>query len=410
MFYKAELDFLIALFHNYHIQALLLSTGDIDPSLIDMGLRRSLGMEQDYRTILHFMKEELQPRQLCLIRDSFCCSYYFLQLPDQAQNTILSVGPFLEQEMNPPMLPELMHKHDISPRLLSAVEKYYSSVPLIANEVPLLTILHTFAQKIWGEDENFVYQIHEFGFSAETVDRIASVDDSEQADPLFYMEMLEKRYERENSFLQAVSQGLAHKAEMLIGASQTFQMEQRSSDVLRNIKNYCIILNTLLRKAAESGSVHPFYIDKLSSAFAKRIESAASSDACRKLMREMIRKYSLLVKNHSTKGYSLLIQKVIIHVDSDLTADLNLNTIAVLLNVNPSYLSAQFKRETGSTLTDYVNRRRIEYALLLLNSSSLQVQTIAQYCGIPDVNYFTKLFKKYIHKTPREYRAEIMGR
>ena len=110
------------------------------------------------------------------------------------------------------------------------------------------------------------------------------------------------------------------------------------------------------------------------------------------------------------KGYSPLIQRVITRIDSDLTADLSLKAIASLLNVNPSYLSTQFKKETGSTLTDYVNRKRVEHAILLLNSTSMQIQTIALYCGIPDVNYFTKLFKKYINKTPKEYRAEITGR
>ena len=121
----------------------------------------------------------------------------------------------------------------------------------------------------------------------------------------------------------------------------------------------------------------------------------------------MVHKYCLLVKNHSMKGYSLLIQKVLVRIDSDLTADLSLKTQAALLNVNASYLSTLFKKETGQTLTDYVNKKRVEHALFLLNSSSMQIQTIAQYCGIPDVNYFTKIFKKYVGKTPKEYRDEI---
>ena len=107
------------------------------------------------------------------------------------------------------------------------------------------------------------------------------------------------------------------------------------------------------------------------------------------------------------KGYSLLIQKVLVRIDSDLTADLSLKTQAELLNVNASYLSTLFKKETGATLTDYVNKKRVEHALFLLNSSSMQIQTIAQYCGIPDVNYFTKIFKKYVGKTPKEYRDGI---
>ena len=104
------------------------------------------------------------------------------------------------------------------------------------------------------------------------------------------------------------------------------------------------------------------------------------------------------------KNYSPLIQKVLTTIDSELTADLSLNFQAKELNVNPSYLSSLFKKETGMTLTDYVNKKRAEHAARLLKTTSMQIQTIAQYCGILDVNYFTKVFKKYLGKTPKEYR------
>ena len=47
---------------------------------------------------------------------------------------------------------------------------------------------------------------------------------------------------------------------------------------------------------------------------------------------------------------------------------------------------------------------------MLLNSTSMQIQTIATHCGIPDLNYFTKVLKKYIQMTPKEYRTKITNR
>ena len=219
-----------------------------------------------------------------------------------------------------------------------------------------------------------------------------------------YAKALEERYIIENQFLKAVSQGLYLKAEQIIKDLATMSFEQRTTDSLRNLQNYCIILNTLLRKAAESGAVHPLHIDRISSDFAKKIEAVTSLESGAKLQQEMTRKYCLLVRNHSMKGYSLLTQKAVIEIDSDLTADLSLNALAKFLNINASYLSKLFKKETGSTLTEYVNRKRIEHGIFLLNTTTLQIQTIAQYCGIPDINYFTKLFKRQVGKTPTEYR------
>ena len=115
----------------------------------------------------------------------------------------------------------------------------------------------------------------------------------------------------------------------------------------------------------------------------------------------------LLVKKHSSNNYSLPVQRVITYIDTDLTADLSLKALSDSLNINPSYLSTLFKKEMGMTLTNYVNKKRIEHAVYLLSSTDMQIQNIAQYCGIPDVNYFTKIFKKVMNKTPSEFKEEI---
>ena len=71
---------------------------------------------------------------------------------------------------------------------------------------------------------------------------------------------------------------------------------------------------------------------------------------------------------------------------------------------NPSYLSELFKKETGRTLTEHINLLRISRARRMLRETALQVQAVAQHCGIQDVNYFSNVFKKYTGKTPLQFR------
>lgn len=220
--------------------------------------------------------------------------------------------------------------------------------------------------------------------------------------------LAEKRYHKENELSQAVAHGQLHKVESLMKNLDPHHFDRYSSDLLRNAKNSAIILNTLLRKAAEQGHVHLTSVYQLFEHYSIKIESAKSEQAILSLMKTMARKYTLLVKNHSLKGYSPMVRKVLMHIDADLTADLSLNAHAKLLHVNPSYLSNTFKKETGSTLTDYVTQKRIQYALHLLRHSNLQVQVIAQHCGISDVAYFAKLFKKFTGLTPTEYRGHAL--
>ena len=94
-------------------------------------------------------------------------------------------------------------------------------------------------------------------------------------------------------------------------------------------------------------------------------------------------------------------------ISYDLTADLSLNNIAGQLGVNPTYLSALFRKECDCTLTEYVNRKRVEQAASLLSKTDKLVNTISYECGIQDTNYFIKLFKKYTGFTPTQYREQV---
>ena len=260
---------------------------------------------------------------------------------------------------------------------------------------------------MWGSPDSFSVEKSDefFSFDMEFLPPLPDVKKPEDA--LLSVQLIEKRYDVEHQFMQAVSAGQTHKAELLLAQISSRQFELRANTVLRSLKDYGFVLNTILRIAAEAGTVHPIHLDRISSQYAKKIELTGSEAALHSLTKEMVRKYCLLVKNHSLKGYSLLVRKVITNIDADLTADLSLKTQSLLLNVNSSYLSTLFKKETGMTLTEYVNKKRIEHAILLLNSTDLQIQMIAQTCGIPDVNYFTKIYKKIVGRTPKEYRELI---
>ena len=223
------------------------------------------------------------------------------------------------------------------------------------------------------------------------------------------LRQIEERYETEERLMNEIAHGHVAQASEILSAFNNDIVEQRTEVPLRNFKNYLIILNTLARKAVQQGGVHPLYIDRLSSTFARKIEAVGSFEEGQKLVAEITRKYCLLVRNHAMKGYSPLVRKVILTIDSDLTADLSLSAHAEALGVNASYLSALFRRETGQTLSDYVAHARMEQAVFLLNTTRMQVQTIAQHCGIQDVNYFTRLFKRVMGKTPTAYRQQARG-
>ena len=363
--------------------------------------------EKSAEDIMLEFQSTYQPNTIYRVYDEYLCNYIILRLPETNEPEFLVIGPYTLHGVSKQMILKLAEIFAIPHNIFPQLEKYYQNLSPLPNESRFLALVNTFGERIWDGIDNFSLQDVDslFSMKSDTFRREPNYDNSEEN--FLSIQILEERYALENEFIHAISQGQTHKAEMFMNNMNSKGLESRTSNPIRNLKNYTIILNTLLRKAAETGAVHPIHLDSLSSRYAKEIELLTSEKSALALQREMVHKYCLLVKNHSLKGYSLLVRKVLTNIDTDLTADLSLKTQAEFLNVNPSYLSNLFKKETGQTLTEYVNRKRIEYAIYLLNSTNMQVQMIAGYCGILDVNYFTKIFKKIVGMTPKEYRDRL---
>lgn len=78
--------------------------------------------------------------------------------------------------------------------------------------------------------------------------------------------------------------------------------------------------------------------------------------------------------------------------------------LAVRLQCSADYLSHVFKEETGVSLIDYINVRRIEQARGLLEESNLNITEIAHACGYRDPAYFSRVFRQNANCSPRTYR------
>lgn len=398
---EREIAFFCRLMQKYNIQTLRYNPNEVEK--IDLGLRHNVGMVLDDATL-----REMKDNTVYFVQDVFLCRYILLKLPGTPE--ALAVGPYLMREVNECDIMGILEKNDLPMELLPILKQQYKTVMHITSgDAALLGLINTLGEGIWGDMDAFQVEYVESGKLGEYI-RAADHELIEKSVDMANFEIMEARYEGERKLMHAVSHGLLHQAQMIMSHITDAVLEQRAAEPLRNAKNYGIVCNTLLRKAVEAGGVHPLHIDRLSDTMARQLEKLHTVDEVLGMYNKMVHKYCLLVKNHSMQGYSQLVQRVILRVETDLTADLSLAAHAEQLNVNASYLSTLFKKEMGVTLTEYVNRQRVEHGIFLLNATDLLIQTIAQYCGMPDVNYFTKTFKKVTGKTPSEYRNQVIRR
>lgn len=377
----------------------------VDPSEnmtrnMDMGLGSIIGDKTVYQR--PFAEHIIKPATIYRMQNRFGCHYIYFLLPYEEK--MVFIGPHLSRLFGRTQVLEIAEREKLEPKRSEMLEQYYSMLPVLAEDSHLFSILESFVELIWNGPQGFTIELLQ---QERIKDYTISTDKKEGTSPeddLWNMQLVERRYGYENELIRAVSNGQMHRAEKLFSQFSAASFEKRLSDPIRNLKNYCIIMNTLLRKAAEQGGVHPLYLDKTSSNFAYKIERLSTVAQIGALMGEMTRSYCRLVRKYKTERYSSPVQKSIICIDADLTQDLSLGRLAKLQNISSAYLSALFKKETGQTLTDYVNLKRVEFAKSLLESTDLQVQTVAQHCGILDVHYFSRVFKKYTGQTPKEYR------
>lgn len=129
-----------------------------------------------------------------------------------------------------------------------------------------------------------------------------------------------------------------------------------------------------------------------------------SEEQCVSFAYKIIHDYCHLITEHRLKGYSPPIRQAITYINTDLAADLSLKSLAGQININASYLSTLFKKEVGMPLTEYVNRCRIDRAQKLLLITDLPIKAVALQCGIPDMQYFSRMFKRHTGVTPKSYQ------
>ncbi len=405
MFYDRELELLIGVLKKLHIKTAVLSDADSLEKVLDKDFFVSIGRNDIVSSTISERFSEIEGNTIYKVSVFAGISYIFLILPE-ANSSMLFIGPYLKKGLSAEEVMEIEEENGISPNLHKYVFEYFSGLPVISENSSLFALFESFADKIWRGAKYNILDFEKELFLPLT--QLVNIEKNEnESEALLNISLMEKRYEFENELMRAVTEGQLHKEALFLSNFTTASFEKRLSDNIRNFKNYGIIMNTLLRKAAEAGGVHPVYLDRISSDFAQKIEQLDGVRSGTELMRKMFSDYCRLVRKHSMKDYSPIVQKTIIYVNSNLSSTLTLSSVSSAMKVSSGYLSTIFKKECKENLTDYIAKRRVKYASHLLETSHLQIQTVALHCGIMDSQYFSKVFKKYMGVTPKEYRENM---
>lgn len=213
-------------------------------------------------------------------------------------------------------------------------------------------------------------------------------------------------YQLESQLLEHVAHGNREKAYLSLGELLE-EMSLLEAGDLSAIKTKLLSVCTILiRNSTENN----FLNHELTDGFydnLNAINEALTFEEVSSLTLSLIDSLTERTENSQYSGHSQLIKSSLQYINQNYQDKLSLSIVADFLHTNSSYLSMLFKRSLGITFTEYLNQTRVSKSCQLLSTTNLSLAEISNKCGFEDQSYFSKVFKKEMKISPKDYRMQI---
>jgi AraC-like DNA-binding protein len=199
---------------------------------------------------------------------------------------------------------------------------------------------------------------------------------------------------------------------------------------------YCIIVDPQILQSSLLGTCEVKYITPLTQnliLFENKITGNSPVSECiKRIIEEYENKslgFELSMKSYIYQMFTLLIRMhirttltikeydsrkkelerlapVFEYIDDHYSEKITPDALARLSNISYYHFCHMFKKLTDKTVTDYINSVRINKASSLMCNGDINVTESALAVGFNDVNYFSRLFKKYKGMSPTGYKRK----
>ena len=178
-----------------------------------------------------------------------------------------------------------------------------------------------------------------------------------------------------------------------------------SENSLRQMKYWAVSCITIAARYAMQGGLPEMEAYNLSDSYIRHIDLLNDEN---EIMNYLVTKCfeiteaikSIRIRNR----YPSSVRKCVSYIDKNLHSKITLECLAVECGLSKDYLSQLFKKITGFTVTEYIKKRRLTSAKMLLDRGTT-LSDAAYGLGFCSESYFISCFKKEYGITPKEYVA-----
>lgn len=183
-------------------------------------------------------------------------------------------------------------------------------------------------------------------------------------------------------------------------------MGMLSEDSLQNIKYHFTITTAMVARYCIEGGMDLSQAYGLSDFYILKADKCTSVEDVSTLHAIMCEDYAQKMKNlRKKKVSSIHIAKCIDYIYDNLHTRITVKQLVELTDLSSSYLSRLFKKETGISISQYIQTCKIETAQNMLVYSEHSLAQISATLAFSSQSYFNEVFKKHTGLTPLEYRS-----
>lgn len=217
-------------------------------------------------------------------------------------------------------------------------------------------------------------------------------------------------YDSELEFYQLVKSGDILTIKKMNNSSENYVINAPergilSDDPVRNMKYHLIVSIAMISRFCIEGGLDERMSYGLSDIYIKRIDNTDDLEILTQIHEEFILDYaSRMKKINFSKRLSIHCIKAMDYISDNLHKYITVEEVADHLELDRTYFSKHFKKETGQSVSDYIRCKKIQTAKNMLLYSEFKCSEIALYLGFSSQSHFTDCFRKFIGCTPTEYR------
>ena len=332
-------------------------------------------------------------------------NYFIIKVitSDNISGTLL-VGPTISSEIDEKSINSIIKKFDILIKYKGSLINYYNNIVIMDFnsfiDAGLLLYHSIYHDKL---DLTNIVNIDKLLIDVELKDSKA-----------FYISNSKKRrngrlhhsQEFERKLLKHITEGnLEEVIEFFKCTAFDGELGINSKNPLRNLKNIFISYTSIVSRATiENGLAWEVSLT-LTDFYFEAVEELNTIKDINELFLKMILDYTEHVNKVKMYNYSSAILKCQKYIFEHLYEKISLSILADYSSMNPCYLSHLFKKEVGVSISDYIQKERIEESKKLILSGKKSLVDIYVPLGFIDQSHFSKTFKKFVGITPKEYKT-----